>query len=211
MLTTQEGSVSRTAPRSPRPLCTMSEVTVRPAESADVGVLARIYNHYIRNSISTFEEVEVAGEELELRVAAVTSAALPWLVACSGEKVVGYAYASPWKGRSAYRFTVESTVYLDPGCRRRGIGARLYAELLRELGDRGLHSAIGGIALPNPASVRLHEACGFTKVAHFEQVGFKFDQWVDVGYWQWVDRAHRSTAGDVEPPGRAPSAGSQVQ
>jgi L-amino acid N-acyltransferase YncA len=101
-------------------------------------------------------------------------------------KVVGYAYASKWKSRSAYRYAVESTVYLDPRFTGQGIGRHLYGSLIAELRQRSLHAVIGGIALPNPASIALHERMGFVKVAHFKEIGWKFNQWIDVGYWELI-------------------------
>lgn len=109
---------------------------------------------------------------------------LPWLVALQGDAVAGYAFATKWKGRCAYRFSVETTVYLDDAVRGNGIGTALYRDLLARLTSMGFHTAIGGIALPNDASVRLHEKLGYRKVAHFQQTGFKFGKWIDVGYWQ---------------------------
>ena len=97
---------------------------------------------------------------------------------------MGYASATKWKGRSAYRFSVETTIYLAPHSVGKRIGTELYRHLLDQLRDLGLHTAIGGVALPNPASVALHEKCGFRKVAHFGEVGFKFGKWIDVAYWQ---------------------------
>jgi phosphinothricin acetyltransferase len=117
-------------------------------------------------------------------MAEVQAQALPWLVAEQGGTVVGYAYASPWKGRCAYRFSVESTVYLDPVHADRGIGTRLYTALLDAIRALGMRTVIGGIALPNPRSIALHERLGFSKVAEFRQLGFKQARWVDVGYWQ---------------------------
>jgi phosphinothricin acetyltransferase len=118
------------------------------------------------------------------RLAAVEAAGLPWLVGEQEGAVVGYACATPWKGRSAYRFTVEVSVYLDPSCTGRGWGTRLYERLFERLARRGIHAAIGGIALPNDASVALHEKLGMAKVAHFRETGFKLGRWIDVGYWQ---------------------------
>ena len=118
------------------------------------------------------------------RIEAVLAARLPWYVVAAGGKPVGYAYASPWKARPAYRWSAEVTVYLDPTCAGRGLGKRLYGELLAALKSQGMHAAIGGIALPNEPSVGLHEKCGFRKVAHFAEVGFKFGRWIDVGYWE---------------------------
>jgi L-amino acid N-acyltransferase YncA len=160
------------------------ELTIRAATTADANEVARIYNHYVTQTIVTFEEEAVSSSEIARRIGEVQSASLPWLVAERAGGVVGYTYASKWHGRSAYRFSVETTVYLDPSLVGQGIGSKLYGEFLAALRDRGLHAAIGGIALPNEASVALHEKFGFEKVAHFKEVGFKFDRWIDVGYWQ---------------------------
>src|SRR5215469_16101050 len=100
---------------------------------------------------------------------------MPWLVAEETGVVSGYAHAKPWKPRSAYRFSVEITVYVNPQRVRRGIGSMLYGQLFRLLQARGVHAVIGGIALPNDPSVALHEKLGLRKVAHFKEVGFKFD------------------------------------
>ena len=121
---------------------------------------------------------------MALRIRGNEDEKLPWLVAERNGEVAGYAYASKWKGRCAYRYSVETTVYVEKEAVGHGIGRLLYADLLAALRALSLHVAIGGIALPNERSVRLHEALGFRKVAHFEQVGFKLERWVDVGYWQ---------------------------
>ena len=158
---------------------------IRAASREDATAIAEIYNHYINNTVVTFEETPVAGEEIANRIAETQSANLPWLVAedTSGQ-VLGYAYASKWKGRCAYRYSVEITVYLAEEATGKGLGSRLYKALFSELKQLSYHTVIGGISLPNPASVALHEKCGLEKVAHFKEVGFKFDRWVDVGYWQ---------------------------
>lgn len=157
---------------------------IRPALACDADAIARIYNHYTLNTTISFEEVEVSAQEMAARIEELAAASLPWLVAEQDGRVVGYAYASKWKGRCAYRFSVESTVYLDPAHTGRGLGSTLYEALFAALRDKGMHVVIGGIALPNPASVALHEKLGLQKVAHFKEVGFKFDRWIDVGYWQ---------------------------
>ena len=113
-------------------------------------------------------------------------ARLPWLVADDRGQVTGYAYAGKWKGRCAYRFSVESGIYLDPACTGRGIGAALYRALLARLAPLGVRVVIAGISLPNPASVALHERLGFEPAGRFREVGFKFGRWIDVGYWQAV-------------------------
>ena len=162
----------------------MTEAVLRPAVAADADAIARIYNPYIADTIITFEESPIDAAEMAARMAEVGAAGLPWWVAEIDAQVVGYAYASKWKGRCAYRYSAETTVYLDAAHTGRGLGTRLYAKLFEELVARKLHAAIGGIALPNPASVALHEKLGMKKVAHFAEVGFKFGRWIDVGYWQ---------------------------
>lgn len=157
---------------------------VRPATAADAAALARIYNHFIAHTIVTFEEEPVTAGEMARRVDEVQAASLPWLVVEAGAVVAGYAYASKWRVRRAYRFSAEVTVYLAPDQGGRGLGTALYTRLLDDLRARGVHAVLGGIALPNDASIALHEKLGFRKVAHFEQTGFKFARWIDVGYWQ---------------------------
>jgi phosphinothricin acetyltransferase len=113
----------------------------------------------------------------------VQGASRPWLVA-EDERVLGFAYAGRWRGRCAYRFSAEITVYMDERATGRGLGSRLLTELFERLRAAGMHSVLAGIALPNEASVALHEKMGMEKVAHFGQVGFKLGRWIDVGYWQ---------------------------
>jgi phosphinothricin acetyltransferase len=162
----------------------MKEIRIRPAASSDCEAIARIYNYYVRETIITFEEEEVTGEEMETRVADVMMGGLPWFVMEDAGGTAGYAYANKWKVRAAYRHSVESTIYLEPTRTRMGIGRSLYEALLGALREKPVHAVIGGIALPNLASVALHERLGFVKVAHFKEVGFKFNQWIDVAYWQ---------------------------
>jgi len=157
---------------------------IRAASAADAAQVADIYNHFILTSVITFEEDRVATEEMARRIADVQSIGLPWLVAAHGEQIVGFAYANKWKTRAAYRFSTEVTVYVRDGLAQSGIGSRLYTELFAALKSAGVHAVIGGVALPNEASVRLHEKFGFRKVAHFSEVGFKFNRWIDVAYWQ---------------------------
>ena len=161
----------------------MPNVCIRPVTRDDAAEIARIYNHYIRATVVTFEEQEVTDGEMVRRFDAIAGCALPWLVAQRADRVVGYAYADRWKQRSAYRRSVESTIYLHPDYTGAGIGTRLYRQLLAQL-PASIHTVIGGIAQPNVASVTLHERLGFSKVAHFRDVGFKFERWIDVGYWQ---------------------------
>ena len=160
------------------------DVIIREADVSDASIIASIYNHYVAETIVTFDEQPVTVAEMARRVEEVQAASLPWLVADQENRVVGYAYAAPWKRRAAYRFSVEITVYLDPNHLGRRVGTELYKELFAILHKSQAHAVIGGIALPNDASVALHEKFGMHKVAVFEEVGFKFNRWIDVGYWQ---------------------------
>lgn len=159
---------------------------IRSATPEDAASIASLYNHYVENTIISFETEFVSAEAMRSRILEVTEAGLPWVIAERGGQVVGYAYASKWKGRCAYRFSVESSVYVAAGHTGQGIGVELYEALIARLREGTTHVVIGGIALPNEGSQALHERFGFRKVAHFEQVGFKFGRWVDVGYWQLV-------------------------
>jgi phosphinothricin acetyltransferase len=158
--------------------------TLRDATSADGDAIARIYNPYIEDSIVTFEEENVDGAEMARRVRDVQRTGLPWIVAEEGGRITGYAYATTWRTRIAYRYCSEVSVYLDRDCTGKGRGTVLYTELFERLGHSGMHVLLGCISLPNEASVALHEKFGMKKVAHFEEVGFKFGRWIDVGYWQ---------------------------
>jgi phosphinothricin acetyltransferase len=158
---------------------------IRSATIEDAIRISEIYNHYVLHSTITFEEQAVHAAEMRQRIAEVLDG-LPWLVWVEHQAVQGFAYASKWKGRSAYRYSVESTVYLAEGSTGKGVGSKLYQALLAELRQRRLHTVIGGIALPNAASVALHEKTGFEKVSHFREVGWKSDKWIDVGYWQLI-------------------------
>lgn len=156
---------------------------LRDCTKQDAGPLCAIYNHYVEQTAITFEEVPVYADEMARRIAEVTSR-LPWLVWEQEGTVVGYAYAAPWKPRSAYRHSVETTIYLDSDAQGRGIGSLLYRSLVARLRSLDVHCAVGGIALPNPASVALHEKLGFRNIGQFREIGRKFGRWIDVGYWE---------------------------
>lgn len=158
---------------------------IRPVKPTDATAIAEIYNHYIHTSISTFELAPIDAVEMEKRINAY-SPKYPWLVYEENDKVLAYAYSSPWKARKAYKHTVESSVYLNHQAFGRGIGTTLYTQLMDELRAIDIHAVIGGISLPNPASIALHEKLGFEKIGQFTQVGRKFDQWIDVGYWELI-------------------------
>lgn len=162
----------------------MQNFDIRPATADDAASICAIYNHYVANTTISFEEQPVSEADMAGRIRDVNDAGLPWLVITVEGKVMGYAYATKWRLRPAYRHSVETSVYLAQECCGRGAGAKLYRSLIDELRARGLRTVIGGIAQPNEASVALHERLGFRKVAHFYEVGFKFGRWVDVAYWQ---------------------------
>lgn len=156
---------------------------IRTATPEDAPAICAIYNPYITNDVTSFEQHAVSITDMEARMTIVLEH-YPWLVYEDGGEVLGFAYASRFKKRHAYRYVAETTVYLPPQTTRKGIGTALYTALLEQLKTQGITQAVGCIALPNPASVALHEKLGYTKVAHFPKVGYKFDQWIDVAYWQ---------------------------
>jgi L-amino acid N-acyltransferase YncA len=160
-------------------------VIIRDFGDADVDSIARIYNHYIKNTTITFEEVEINPTEMLVRIKNIKTL-FPFLVCEDAGTIVGYAYASKWKDRSAYRYTAEVTIYLDPNHLGKKIGQQLYAELLTQLNLKNFHMLLACIAVPNDASVGLHEKFGFIQTAYFKEMGFKFNRWLDVGYWSKV-------------------------
>ncbi len=159
---------------------------IRQVVADDATALCRIYNHYVAETVNTFEEVPIAESGMRARILEANTTSLPWLVAERAGHVIGYAHASKWKGRCAYRFSVEVTVYLEAGSTGQGFGTDLYDALVARLQRQEMHVALAGIALPNAASVALHEKLGFRKVAHLPEVGFKFGRWIDIGYWQRI-------------------------
>jgi L-amino acid N-acyltransferase YncA len=158
-------------------------LSIRDVTTDDAAQICDIYNHYVRNTVITFEQQPISVPEMQERIASYASA-YAWLVAERDGQLLGYAYATRWRTRAAYDHTVESTVYVADAARGSGVGRPLYMALLDALRKKLIHAVVGCIALPNPGSVALHEKCGFEKVAHFAQVGRKFDQWIDVGFWQ---------------------------
>lgn len=158
---------------------------IRLIQPQDVSAVTDIYNYYIRTSIITFEEEEITTDEMERRIQEISETfQMPFIVFEENNEVIGYAYIGKWRTRNAYRFSAESSIYLHHEHFGKGVGSSLYKELIHLGRERGLKRLIGGASLPNPASVQLHEKLGFRKVAHFEKVGFKFNEWIDVGFWQ---------------------------
>jgi phosphinothricin acetyltransferase len=148
----------------------------------DAPAVAEIYRPAVEETIASFEEVAPDAAEMSRRMSAVL-ARTPWLVAEDEASVVGYAYAGPHLERAGYRWSVNISVYVSTAHHGRGIGRRLYDELLPILRRQRFVNAYAGIALPNPASVALHEAIGMRRIGVYEQVGYKFDRWVDVAWY----------------------------
>ena len=156
---------------------------IRRIRIEDAEKIAEIYNFYVLNTHHTFETEAVTTDEMQKRIAEVAEN-YPFLIAETDGKIFGYAYAVRYKPRQAYRFSVEVSVYVKPNAKRKGIGRLLYERLFEKLDETEIHAIIAGIALPNKASIKLHENFGFEKIAHFREVGFKFGKWIDVGYWE---------------------------
>jgi phosphinothricin acetyltransferase len=157
---------------------------IRNVIKSDTTQIINIYNYYVVNTTITFEENCISKKEMETRISEYTQD-YPWLVYEEKNKVLGYCYANKWRVRSAYKYSAEITVYIDKDHHGKGIGTKLYKELIKQCKKKGLHVLVAGIALPNEKSKGLHEKMGFKKVAHFEEIGMKFDRWIDVGYWEF--------------------------
>ncbi len=160
-------------------------LTIRDATDDDAEAMAAIYAPYVRETAISFEMEPPSADVLRARMREFRAAHFV-LVAEEDAHVVGYAYASTFRARAAYRNTAETTVYVDRSLHRRGVGRALMNEVMTRLRAAGFHRAVAGITLPNPASVALHESLGFEPVGVFREVGRKYDRWWDVGFW---DRA----------------------
>ena len=170
---------------------------VRPARpETDAAAVAAIYRPAVESSLASFEERPPTTEEMAERMR-TTLARTPWLVAEQSGTVVGYAYAGPHQQRPGYRWSVNISVYVAAGHARRGIGRRLYDELLSILRRQRFVNAYAGITLPNPASVALHEAIGMRRIGMYERVGFKHGAWHDVA---WYHRRLADPVGDPPEP-----------
>lgn len=157
---------------------------IRRATAEDAAALAGIYAPYVLATAVSFEMAAPDADEMGGRLAAGADAH-PWLVACEeGGAILGYAYASAFRARPAYRFTVETSAYVADDAQRRGIGKALYIRLLALLEAQGYAQAIAAITLPNQASETMHERLGFVRTGTYDKVGFKFGEWRSVGLWQ---------------------------
>lgn len=160
-------------------------MNIRRVKLSDAAQIAEIYNFYVLNTHHTFETEPVSFVEMQKRVGEIGEN-YSYLVGEENNEILAYAYAAQYKSRCAYRSSVEISIYVKNETKGKGLGTKLYEKLFEELSKTDVHAIIAGIALPNDASIRLHEKFGFEKVAHFREVGFKFYKWIDVGYWELI-------------------------
>lgn len=157
---------------------------IRLAQKADIEQMHAIYAPIVRDTVISFELTVPTVDDFQGRVTE-GRACFPWLVCDRAGEVLGYAYAARHRARPAYQWSVESSVYVKDGARGLGVGRGLYAALLEILRRLGYYNVYAGIALPNPASIALHRACGFHEIGVFEAAGFKLGGWHDVAWWQF--------------------------
>lgn len=163
-------------------------ITIRAATPADAAAIAAIYAPYVLSGTVSFETDAPDARQMRARMAA-SDGFYPWMVATSGDDgdgsgVLGYAYAGRFRDRPAYRYVVETSIYVAGATQGRGVGRLLYEALVDTLRAQGFTQAIGVIALPNDASITLHEQVGFRRAGVYREIGFKQGQWIDVGFWQ---------------------------
>jgi len=158
---------------------------IRPVKLSDAAAIRDIYNHYIENTVATFEEEILSLADMEARIQKI-SGAYPFLVREDEGEIFGYAYVNKWKERTAYRNSAEVSVYLKNGSQGTGRGTELLGRLLEEARKTSLHALVAGITLPNEASAKMCEKYGFKKIGQFNEVGFKSGRWLDVGYWELI-------------------------
>ena len=156
---------------------------IRPVKISDAQSILDIYNHYVLNTVVTFDLEALSLNDFKAKINSIVPQ-YPFLVFEENNEILGYAYGSKFRPKPAYNQTVESTVYVKQGEHGKQIGTRLYAELLRLLKLDNYHVVLGVLTLPNENSVKLHEKFGFKQVAHLKEVGLKFGTWQDVGIWQ---------------------------
>jgi len=152
---------------------------IRQVELQDAKAITNIYNEYVLHSVATFDTEPVQEEEMRARIAEISSR-FPYFVYEEDKEITGYCYAHTWKEKAAYKYTLETTVYLSPRYKGKGIGRQLMERLIEECRAGGYHALIACITEGNEASYSLHEKLGFRKVSHFEKVGLKFGRWLDV-------------------------------
>ena len=161
-------------------------IGVRAATPEDAGAIAAIYAPHVLAGTVSFETEAPDARAMRTRMAS-SQGLYPWMVATNGAEtggVLGYAYATRFSEREAYRWAVETTIYVADVAQRQGVGRLLYEALIDTLRAQGFTQAIGRIALPNNQSIKLHETVGIRRAGVFREIGYKQGQWIDVGYWQ---------------------------
>ena len=163
----------------------MSEIVIRPATSADLDAVAAIYAHSVLTSTATFDTEEPPMSAWQAKLDS-TAAGDHFLVARSGDddRLLGYAYSGAFRSRPAYRYTRETSVYLEPGAMGSGLGTRLYSALLDLLRSDGVHLVVAVVTQPNPASKALHRKLGFTEAGTLDEVGYKFGTYLSTTTYQ---------------------------
>lgn len=155
-------------------------IRIRPAEPDDLGAVAEIYRHYVSDTVVTFEQTPPDADEWARRFHGIVELGLPFLIAESGDGILGYAYATRWRSRPAYAHTAEESVYVAPGATGRGVGRALLAELLEHCAGAGIREVIAVVAdTGDPASLELHRRCGFADAGRLCRVGHKHGRWLD--------------------------------
>ena len=162
----------------------MSELLIRSYSPADIPAVTRIYGHYVRDTVITFETEEPDEAEMANRFSTITSKGHPLLIAEQDGQVIGYAYASTYRPRAAYRFTCEDSIYLAPDAVGKGLGGVLLGRLIEDSARAGLRQMLAVITAERANSIRLHEKHGFRFVGRYEALGFKFDRWLDIVHMQ---------------------------
>ena len=158
---------------------------IRPASKSDCQPMLDLYTPIIEHTATSFEYQVPSAEQFQARISNIQQQ-YPWLVCTKDSQVAGYAYAGPHRGRKAYQWSTELSVYINPKFHRRGIARALYTALVDILKLQGYYTALAGISLPNEASVTFHETFGFTPVGIYQNIGYKFGVWHSVGWWEYT-------------------------
>jgi L-amino acid N-acyltransferase YncA len=162
----------------------MTDLVIRPYRADDIAAVTRIYGHYVRDTVITFETEEPDEAEMAGRFATIASKGHPLLIGEMDGSVIGYAYASTYRAREAYRFTCEDSIYLAPTAVGHGIGGRLLGRLIEDSSKAGLRQMLAVITAERENSIRLHAKHGFRMIGRYEALGYKFDRWLDVVHMQ---------------------------
>ncbi len=162
----------------------MSDLVIRPYHPDDIPAVTRIYGHYVRETVITFETEAPDEVEMARRFDTILGKGHPILIGEIAEQVVGYAYASTYRERAAYRFTCEDSIYFAPEAVGHGLGQLMLARLIEDAAKAGLKQMVAGITAERENSIRLHARHGFRMVGRYESVGYKFDRWLDVVHMQ---------------------------